>query len=112
MVDMTIIEQKPLMMANVKNKLDQFKKDSKELNFRAEKVNAYLEEFTTLKKNEAEDLYNKLLGLGIQRLREKQIVKIIDVMPDDIESLKALFAGESLSLKQEELKQILDALHG
>ncbi len=112
MVDMTVVEQKPLLMADVKEKLENIKKDNKELNFRAEKVYAYLEEFVTLKKEKADELHKKLSGLGLQRLREKQIVKIIDVMPEDQESLKALFSGEAISLKQDELKQILDALHG
>lgn len=111
MVDMSIVEQKPLLMADVKDKLEEIKK-TKELNFRAEKVHAYLEEFVTAKKKDADTLHDKLAGLGLQRLREKQIVKIIDIMPEEIESLKTLFAGESISLKQDELKQILDALNG
>jgi len=112
MVDMTIVEQKPLMMADVKEKLSAVKKETKELNFRAEKVHNYLQEFVSIKGKDAEELYKKLAGLGLQRLREKHIVKIIDIMPEDAESLKALFAGEAISLKQDELKQILDAIQG
>lgn len=112
MVDMTVIEQKPISMAELKDKLESIKKDDKELNFRAEKVYVHLQEFITLDKKDAEEKYKKISELGIQRLKEKHIVKIIDIMPEDPESLKMLFAGETISLKQEELKQILDALNG
>lgn len=109
---MTIIEQKPVMMVDLKDKLEAIKSNNKELNFRAEKVYGYLQEFVTLKKKDADELHKKISGLGLQRLKEKHLVKVIDVMPDDIESLKSLFVGETVSLKQEELKQILDALNG
>ena len=107
---MTVIEQKPILMANLKEKLEIIKKESGELNFRAEKVYSYLSEFITLSKKEADEKYAKLSGLGIVRLRDKQAVKLVDLMPDDPETLKSLFSGETLSLKQEEIKQILDSL--
>ena len=112
MVDMNIIEQKPLTIADIKDKLDNIRKEKTELNFRAEKVYAYLQDFAAVKKKDAAEIHKKISGLGLQRLREKHIIKIIDIMPEDIESLKMLFAGESISLKQDELKQILDALNG
>jgi|SRR3989344_5544679 len=112
MVDMDVVEQVPLTMADLKDRLEVVKKEKSELNFRAEKVYAYLQEFVTLSKKDAAEIQKKLSGLGIQRLRDRHITKIIDVMPEDIESLKLLFAGESLSLKQEELKQVLDAVNG
>ena len=111
MVDLDIIEQKPVTMALLKDKLDLAKKD-KELNFRAAKVYTYLQDFVSLKKEEADVMYTKLSGLGISKLRDKQIVKIIDIMPQDADTLKSLFAGDTVSLKQEEIKQILDAING
>ncbi len=111
MVDLDIAEQRPVTMVALFDKLNSVKKD-KELNFRATKVYTYLQNFVSLKKEEAEALYTKLSGLGISKLRDKQIVKIIDVMPSDIDILKSLFAGDTISLKQDELKQILDAING
>ncbi len=112
MVDMNVVEQKPMTMVELKDKLEALKKDGKELNFRAEKVHVYLQEFATIDNKKAKETYEKLSALGISRLKEKNIVKIIDVMPEDPESLKMLFAGEAISLKQDEIKQILDALNG
>lgn len=112
MVDMSIVEQKAVSIADLRDKLENIKKEKGELNFRAEKVYAYLQEFTSSKKKDADELYKKISSLGIQRLRDRHIIKIIDVMPEDQDSLKSLFAGEAITLKQEELKQILDVVNG
>jgi DNA-directed RNA polymerase subunit F len=110
MVEIDIIEQKPLAMAELKDKLDNIKKTDPELNFRASKVYAYLSELSTIDKAKVEALYKKLSGLDL-RLRDRHIVKIIDMMPKDAETLKVLFSGEALSLKQEELKQIVSIVN-
>ena len=112
MVEIDIIEQKPVSLVDVKEMLENAKKNTKELNFRAEKVYTYLQEFVTIKEKNAYEFHKKISDLGIQRLKDKYIVKIIDVMPEDLDSLKALFAGEAISLKQDEIKQILDILNG
>ncbi len=111
MVDIEILEQKPMMLVEVNEKLNSIRSDKKGLNFRAEKVHSYVHEFATLKKKEAQELYEKLKALNMIKLRERHIVKIIDIMPRDSESLKMLFAGEATSLKQDELKRILDVIN-
>ncbi len=111
MADLDVIEQKPVAMTELKEKLDAIKKTKNELNFRADKVYAYLEELSESKKD-VKEMHKKLSGLGIQKLRDRHIVKILDLMPEDAESLKILFSGESIALKQEEMKQILDVVNG
>ena len=108
-VDVEIIEQKPVTMAEVNRMLENAKKN-KELNFRADKVYKYIAEFTDAKKSDVGKLYEKLKALNISKLRDRHIAKIIDIMPGDVESLKIIFSGESTSLKQDEMKQILEAL--
>ena len=110
MADLDIIQQKPVAMAELKVTLDRVKKEKGELNFRAEKVHTYLNSF--VEKVDIKELREKLEGLWLTKFRDRHIVKIIDVMPEDTESLKSLFAGEAISFKQEELKQILDILNG
>ena len=57
-----------------------------------------------------QDLRQKLQALDILRLKEKHIVKLLDLMPEDLESLKIIFAGEDLTLKQEDLQKVLECL--
>ena len=110
MADIDIVEQKPIAMVELKIKLDQMKKDKGELNFRAERVYAYLLEFMTKKKTDG--IYQKLSALDIIKLRDRHIVKILDVMPEDAESVKILFSGETTSLKQEEIQKIVEIVNG
>ncbi len=110
MVEIDVIEQKPVSLVEVKGMLENAKKNTKELNFRAQKVNNYLNDVVSLDEKKYKYLYEKLSHIESQKLRDRLIVKILDVMPEDMETLKSLFSGETTSLKLEEFKQILDIL--
>ncbi len=109
MPEIDIIEQKPVTMAEVRSFLDNAKKDSGELNFRVQKVSEYLKEFAGKKTHK--ELYTKIESLGISKLRDRHITKIIDMMPADADSLKIIFAGDVVSLKQDELQKIVEAIN-
>ena len=36
------------------------------------------------------------------------MIKIIDILPEDVETLKVVFAGEELTLKTEDLNKIIE----
>ena len=110
MVDIEVMEQKPLALATVKELLEAQKSKVKELNFRSTKVETYVNDFVE-NSEEVESIHKKLQET-FPRLREKHIIKVIDIMPQDINALKAVFTGETVSFKQEELKQMLDILNG
>lgn len=110
MPELEIVEQKAVTMAEVRSVLDNAKKESGELNFRAQKVSEYLKDFTGRKSQK--DLYKKIDELGISKLRDRHITKIIDLMPEDADSLKIIFAGDVVSLKQDEAQKILEVING
>ena len=107
MVNIEIISEKPISMINAKELLAQIKKRDNELNFRSEKTEQYLNSLISLKEKAAEQLKKELEDLNIQRLKEKAIAKLIDVLPTDLDSLKAILSGENLSLKEEDLTKII-----
>ena len=107
MSNLEIIEEEPLTMVDVKEELIKIEKREKELTVRASKANEYLTKFVKIDKKTSDDLKEKLHKLEILRLKDKHITKIIDVQPEDIDSLKALFAGDNLTFKQEELEKVL-----
>lgn len=111
MGEITVISETPLTLAELKEKLAKIEKRDKELNFRANKTKEYLGNFPVKEKGLAE-LKKKLASLEIARLRDRHIIKIIDVMPKDAESLKIVLSGEALTLKEEDYQKILDALQG
>ena len=84
----------------VKKEIDKIEKRTKELAPRTEKTKEYLNKFVKMKKKESDELRKKLEDLNIPRLKDKHIAKIIDIQPKDMDSLKSLFSGETISLKQ------------
>lgn len=108
MAEFNIVEEKPLAMAEVAEKLAEVEKRDKELSFRANKTKEYLSHFVSKKK--VNDIKKKMQGLDIMRLKDRTIIKIIDLMPKDMDSLKVILTGENITLKEDDLKKILEAL--
>lgn len=111
MAEIKIISENPLTLVEVKEKISKINERDKELGFRLNKSKEYVDTFTKLKPKEVEELKKKLTELNIPRLRDRHIVKIIDIYPTDMDSLKTVFAGEPVTIKQEELKKILDTIN-
>lgn len=113
MADIEIISQTPLTLAEVKTKVDKLTSKSKEEpSTRIIKVRDYLNDFTHLKTEDIKELKQKLEALGIQRLKDRIIIKIIDIEPKTVDELKILFAGENVTLKMDDLTKILEATQG
>ncbi len=110
MVQLKIIEDNPICLAELQKKLKTIEKRDGQLGFRAEKTKEYLNHFVQIKPKEAQDIMKKLEALEIPRLKARHFVKIVDVLPEDIESLKALLSGETVTVKDEDLKRILDVI--
>ncbi|MBP2144330.1 DNA-directed RNA polymerase subunit F [Methanococcus voltae] len=64
----------------------------------------YLNKFSVLTKEEAEELYKELMDLGLD---EKDAIKVIDILPVDMEDLKAVFYKKDAP---ENSEAILDAI--
>lgn len=107
MVKPEIIEEEPITMAEVKKSLEEIKKRDGELNFRANKSEEYLNDFVSLSAEKARELRKKLENLNISRLKEDQIVKIIDLLPDKIDDLKAILSGYTLTLSKKDMEQVI-----
>ncbi len=97
-------------MAEVNVILEKIKKRDKELIERATKTHEYINKITKTSDKEIKELKTKLEKSDIARLKPKHITKIIDIMPNDMDSLKTLFASEPITLKQEDLSKILECL--
>ncbi len=110
MTNVDIINEVPLTMAELKEKLEEIKKRDKELKPRALKTHEYLQKFVSIKGKDAIKIKEDLLKLQIPRLKERHIIKIIDITPKDVEALKLIFVGENITLKQDDLEKILNAL--
>jgi DNA-directed RNA polymerase subunit F len=105
---MKIINEKPISVYELKDEIDLIKKREKELNFRAKKVEEYYTALPKLKK--VSEFKKDLKSLEISRLKPESIIHIINIGPKDIDSLKALLSSKNLTLKEDDLKKILETV--
>lgn len=107
MVKPQIIQEEPVSMAEVRKALADIKKRDEELGFRANKAEDYLNDFVTLTADKAQELKKKLEGLKISRLKEDQIIKIIDLLPTTVDDLKVILSGYTLSLSKKDMESVV-----
>ncbi len=70
-------------------------------------VKGFIKKFTKLKPKEAKELKKKLIELDMIKLRAEQIVKIIDLLPENQEDLNKIV---DISLDENETKKILETV--
>jgi DNA-directed RNA polymerase subunit F len=68
----------------------------------------FIKRFVKLDVSDAKKMRKKLEDLGMIKMKEEQIVKIIDFMPEDSEGLNKIFTD--VSLDEDETKKILDTI--
>lgn len=112
MASIEIIQETPWTLVEVRDTLKELKGKEKELPVRLNKTQEYLQNYAKVDGKKVKELKEKLGKLDITRLRDRHMVKIIDIMPRDLDSLRLIFSGENVTLKQEDLQKILDVLHG
>tara|TARA_Y100000310_G_C20226862_1_gene598363 strand:+ start:81 stop:416 length:336 start_codon:yes stop_codon:yes gene_type:complete len=111
MPEIEVINEDPLTLSELKEKVQAIEKADPELPVRTKKTLEYLNIFAKLKGKEVDALKEKLTKLDLLRLKDKNIVKIIDMQPEDVESLKTILAGDNAALKQEDFKKIIECVN-
>lgn len=71
-------------------------------------IKKFIKKFTKLDAKEAKKLREKLSGLGLLKLKQEYIAKVIDILPENQESLSKIFTD--VSLDEDESKKILDVV--
>ncbi len=96
----------PISAAEVKHTLDSIKEKEGELNYRAGKTYEYLEQFAKLTPKKAKELFDAITKLGIPRIKEPHIVKLIDVLPTTAKDVKIVLQGYAVTVTNENLDKI------
>ncbi len=110
MSEIEIVNEEPITLSETASILEKIKKRDKDVNERGIKTVEYIAKITKKTEKEVKEIREKINKAEIPRLKSKHIVKIIDIMPKDIDSLKTLFTSEPITLKQEELNKVLECL--
>lgn len=108
MVRPKILGEQPISMVELKQELEEIKKRDKELGFRSQKTEEYLNQFCKLDDKQAEDLKKKLEGLDITRLKESAMLKIIDLLPTNIDELKTILQGYIVTINKKDMESIIE----
>ncbi len=110
MVKPVLVSETPITMSDLRQELGKIKERDGELNFRANKTEDYLNQFSDFQKGQ-EEVAKKIEGLDISRLKPEQIAKIVDLAPKTIEELKVILQGYVLTLTQDQLKKIIEEIN-
>ncbi len=110
MVKPEIIHESPISMADLKEELKEIKKKTEKVNFRIEKTQEYLNQFTILDLKKSQELKEKINKLNIPRLKEEHIVKIIDLIPSSVEEVKSALSSYTITVTSANLKKIAECL--
>jgi DNA-directed RNA polymerase subunit F len=105
-----IIEETEMSMVDVSAEIAKIRKRDGELNFRAQKTEEYLSQFSMFKPKEADEIKQKIAKLNIPRLKEGQILKIIDIMPKNLEELKIVMQSYTVTVSDDNMKKIVEIL--
>lgn len=94
---MTILNKTPVTLAEVKEIVDKLEEK--------EELKIYLKKFTLLKKEKIESIKKDVEALNNPKIKEENIIKIIDFLPKDAEDVNKILTEVSLS--EEEINAII-----
>ena len=109
MIGKQVGEGKPVPMAAAKAVLQKREKAG-ELHYEQKLALDYVRKFAPLSDKDAEKILEEFDALKIPRWKPRFGVKIVDLMPQTEEEVKAIFSKESISLKKEEITKVLEVL--
>mgnify|MGYP001563018782 CR=1 FL=1 len=96
-----IISRNPISIAEVAEQLKKTKSENKELI-------DFTKKFAKVDANDAKKICEELKKLDLIKMKDEQIVKIIDIIPENSADLNKIFT--SVTLDEEESKRVLDVI--
>lgn len=100
----TIAEAKEIMENIVKKR-----QEVAELSFETRRALRHLRNFAKISADKARELVNELMKLP--QVKKKEIaVKLVDIMPRVPDEVRIIYAKENVTLKPEEIEQILEII--
>lgn len=103
--EMKLIKKEPITAAEAKTLLS--KVSAKELSYEQKMAVETIKNTVKLTKTDAVKLKKELEEIESRRLKPESITKIVDIVPENMNELKAIFVGENLPPKKKGLEKIL-----
>lgn len=103
----TISEAKEILLNKVEQKADENNEvDGRQFTYEQNLTIDYVTKFALLDADDAKELVSKLE----EYLTTVQAVKVVDLMPEDLDDLRLIFAKERGTFETETLQNVLDLL--
>lgn len=110
MTQPNIVSEEAVDIYEVSAALKLMEKRDGELSFRSQKTKEYIDDTKQLTDKKAKELRESIAALEIPRLKSEHVAKIIDISPYSLEDLKQLVGSFNITVKEDNLKQILSEL--
>ena len=107
MIGKEILESEPIPSAEVKKILEEFSEDN-ELNYEQNITLNHLSRFKKYSVEDTREIYKKLTEEF--ELRDKVATHIVDLVPQDLEDMRVIFAKEPGNIDADDMKKILEML--
>ena len=98
-------------MADLKSEIEKIKKREKEPSVRVTKMEDYLNSISPLPAAKEKELIEAIRKLDVPRMKDELIFKIVEMLPKTVDDLKIILQGYVISVTNENLKKIVDAVN-
>ena len=105
-----VLKEEPASIPEVKAELERIKERDKELTYRGTKTEDYLSSVCSIDAKKAKEIYSKIEALGVPRMRDAHIKKLVDIMPVTSNEVKVALQGYAITVKAELLKKIAETV--
>ncbi|KYK29200.1 hypothetical protein AYK20_00620 [Thermoplasmatales archaeon SG8-52-1] len=99
-------EAKPVSLSEVKQILKKVEKERKDLLYEQKIALEHAIKFARINVKKTNDMLKELMNLDF--IKENQAYKIADILPNNEDDVKTIFAKERVTLGENEIKKILD----
>lgn len=110
---MNLKSEEPITIAEVadilKNKEKQYKAEGKEPLYEHKRALEHAKVSVRLGKKDCADLIKKITDLDMG-LNPEWVIKIVDLVPESVDDVRAIFAKERFKYGEEEIKKIIDVV--
>lgn len=105
MYDYEVLEENPVSIAEAKEHIK--KVPTKDMTFEQKQAYDHIKKMTKLKPKDAKAMKKELEELGIRKLKELHIVRIIDILPKDEKEIDFILKDTNTSFEDEEKAKIM-----
>jgi DNA-directed RNA polymerase subunit F len=99
-------EVKPVSLSEVKQILKKVEKERKDMLYEQKIALEHAIKFARINVKKTNDMLKELISLDF--IKENQAYKIADILPNNEDDVKTIFAKERINLGENEIKKILD----